>query len=584
MFFPVRFSRSPNDMLLFSHTACFCFFLLRLLFAWIRNERFRALVQTRYDDNYCTAYTTSEKRAVADEILNHIKALNPPGRFLRRTGRAPTSRGLNGPWEELSDREAIKKTCQALRDCNRSDRTGYAAQVQMPDDVRRHAEHRSSTGLTNKQQAAIAAAQKSREVSVAFGSPSGAPPHPSPPPPTPAAPAPASRPTPQQPLQQQQHEQSRATPGQTSRQPGHHHAPTSVARTPEASVLMPYPPTGVPGVVPVPMPVPMPPIMYARPDPNSSQGFSTAPMPLPPPPPPRYHNLLAFPHAHAPPPTQQQQQQQHRQPTPPQTQGQGQQAMGHQVQHHQYIQPFQTQTYQHHQPLRHPGEGTLKRRSSNLDEDKGDSDGSSSGNHSSGWHKKQRTSNASSIGRNGNGHITPDANCGFMSEGLMAGFDMGLAARTPSQETHTTLGTTPTTSAGKSHASNRTSLSSSALPPSPALAYDPHNLLPLASNAAFYVQHDFMSPPTPTHGDHSFAFHQQHHDDNQEANDSPSSGELKQSYHNGNSSLDEHHLQAAAEAAAAAMGMGDAHDDNGYHPPSPGHFSSAEDDDHSLLL
>ena len=117
------------------------------------NERFRALVQTRHDADYCASYTTTEKRAVAQEIVIFIHALEPPGRFLKRLGKANTARGLKGPWELLSQREAIKKTCQALRDCNRQDRTGYAAQVAVPDDVRQHQEIRSMAGLTNKEYA-----------------------------------------------------------------------------------------------------------------------------------------------------------------------------------------------------------------------------------------------------------------------------------------------------------------------------------------------------------------------------------------------------------------------------------------------
>lgn len=127
------------------------------------NERFRALVTTRADNNYCTLYSLSEKRAVAEDIIRHIKALDPPGRFLRRDGRCHSSRGLNGPWEELSDREAVKKTCQALRDCNRSDRTGYAAAVEPPDDVRIIAETRSALGMTNKQYAEAAVARAMSE-------------------------------------------------------------------------------------------------------------------------------------------------------------------------------------------------------------------------------------------------------------------------------------------------------------------------------------------------------------------------------------------------------------------------------------
>ena len=52
------------------------------------NLRFRALVKQRYDDSYCTGFTTNEKRALAEEIISHIKSLDPPGRFLRRIGRS----------------------------------------------------------------------------------------------------------------------------------------------------------------------------------------------------------------------------------------------------------------------------------------------------------------------------------------------------------------------------------------------------------------------------------------------------------------------------------------------------------------
>jgi hypothetical protein len=125
------------------------------------NERFRALVIARHDVNYCHSYTTKEKRAIAEEIVRHIKDLNPPGRFLRRSGRSSRSvRGLDGPWEELSKDEAIKKTCQALRDCNRQDRTGYAASVAIPADVSASKQAMSKLGLTNKQLAELAVARE----------------------------------------------------------------------------------------------------------------------------------------------------------------------------------------------------------------------------------------------------------------------------------------------------------------------------------------------------------------------------------------------------------------------------------------
>lgn len=129
------------------------------------NERFRTLVTGRHDNMYCTTYSANEKRAVAEEIIRHIKALQPPGRFLKRDGRGQVSRGLHGPWEELTDKEAVKKTCQALRDCNRIDREGYAAGVAAPQDVMMSMKQRAMTGMSGKQQAAAAAAASAAAAS-----------------------------------------------------------------------------------------------------------------------------------------------------------------------------------------------------------------------------------------------------------------------------------------------------------------------------------------------------------------------------------------------------------------------------------
>lgn len=123
------------------------------------NERFRSLVNTRQDASYCTTFTTSEKQVLAEEIVSHIRSLDPPGRFLKRNGRTQSNRGLTGPWEELSHRECIKKACQALRDCNRQDRQGYAAQVTAPTDVAASAEERAKSGMSLKEHAAAAVAR-----------------------------------------------------------------------------------------------------------------------------------------------------------------------------------------------------------------------------------------------------------------------------------------------------------------------------------------------------------------------------------------------------------------------------------------
>lgn len=129
------------------------------------NERFRTLVTTRADTSYCETYSATEKKAVAEEIVRHISSLEPPGRFLKREGRGQVSRGLNGPWEELSRREAIKKTCQALRDCNRSDRETYAHGVAAPADVKKVAEELATSGVGLKERAAKAAVEVAEETS-----------------------------------------------------------------------------------------------------------------------------------------------------------------------------------------------------------------------------------------------------------------------------------------------------------------------------------------------------------------------------------------------------------------------------------
>lgn len=130
------------------------------------NERFRTLVTTRADASYCETYSATEKKAVAEEIVRHIASLEPSGRFLKREGRGQVSRGLNGPWEELSRRESIKKTCQALRDCNRSDRATYAHGVAAPTDVKAVAEELATSGLALKDRAARAAEECAVETST----------------------------------------------------------------------------------------------------------------------------------------------------------------------------------------------------------------------------------------------------------------------------------------------------------------------------------------------------------------------------------------------------------------------------------
>jgi len=132
------------------------------------NQRFRTLVKTFTDATYCSDYSASEKRAVAKEIIGHIDALTPPGRFLKRDGfKKWGTRGIDGPWKVMSREDSIKRVCQALRDCNRQDRSGYASRVIVPVDVALKAEEKQKTGLTGKEWASKAATESAYSENAA---------------------------------------------------------------------------------------------------------------------------------------------------------------------------------------------------------------------------------------------------------------------------------------------------------------------------------------------------------------------------------------------------------------------------------
>lgn len=127
------------------------------------NLRFRSLVKEMQDDRYCESFSSSEKKALAREIINHIKVkLNPQGRFLKKHGQ-------DGPWVELSKAEVEKKTKQALRDCNRSDRSGYAKQVTAPQDVERADHARRMSGLSLQEHARRQVDEESRRTKTKGG-------------------------------------------------------------------------------------------------------------------------------------------------------------------------------------------------------------------------------------------------------------------------------------------------------------------------------------------------------------------------------------------------------------------------------
>ena len=73
------------------------------------NVHFRVLVSAV--KNYYVALPSSEKIKVSEYVMEAVKSLNPPGRFLKEDEHA------NGvSWEELTYDEARKKTSQILRE------------------------------------------------------------------------------------------------------------------------------------------------------------------------------------------------------------------------------------------------------------------------------------------------------------------------------------------------------------------------------------------------------------------------------------------------------------------------------------
>eukprot|EP00592_Proboscia_alata_P009487 CAMPEP_0194359116 /NCGR_PEP_ID=MMETSP0174-20130528/6383_1 /TAXON_ID=216777 /ORGANISM="Proboscia alata, Strain PI-D3" /LENGTH=415 /DNA_ID=CAMNT_0039129845 /DNA_START=142 /DNA_END=1389 /DNA_ORIENTATION=- len=70
------------------------------------NERFRYLVKYN-KERYCKS-PRKDKYNVAKEIVETLRMLSPPARFLERS--------QHGFWQDIGDKKAIQKTCQALRD------------------------------------------------------------------------------------------------------------------------------------------------------------------------------------------------------------------------------------------------------------------------------------------------------------------------------------------------------------------------------------------------------------------------------------------------------------------------------------
>ena len=80
----------------------------RLVYTNKGNAYFRALVELNRE--LYASLPKPLKRTVAQQIVEAIRAQEPPGRFLTKNKKTSL-------WCDVGDQEAIRKTSQALRDC-----------------------------------------------------------------------------------------------------------------------------------------------------------------------------------------------------------------------------------------------------------------------------------------------------------------------------------------------------------------------------------------------------------------------------------------------------------------------------------
>ena len=78
----------------------------------IGNKTFREWVRVRKEE-YNLAPSKAEKAKVAREVMDLVKSLDPPGRFLMQDPNCSTHQCW---WIEVDETKALAKTCQALRE------------------------------------------------------------------------------------------------------------------------------------------------------------------------------------------------------------------------------------------------------------------------------------------------------------------------------------------------------------------------------------------------------------------------------------------------------------------------------------
>ena len=139
----------------------------------VGNQRLRKLALERKASFDSGNY--SEKRALATEIVEIIRALVPPGKFLKRADKSKEEgkakkEGLSSEWEELTDERAIHKACQVMRDIDRPDRKDRevrkAKKKQKKDDAEKKDSAMDVLAKTTAEKAAVEEAVAATEEAL----------------------------------------------------------------------------------------------------------------------------------------------------------------------------------------------------------------------------------------------------------------------------------------------------------------------------------------------------------------------------------------------------------------------------------
>ena len=91
------------------------------------NKVLRKLVARFKSSEYCKGCSSLQKKSIAEKIYHDITTLG--ARYLTKDDQGQY-------WIVATKKEFIKKICQALRDCNRIDRSGYAEKVKVSGKVK----------------------------------------------------------------------------------------------------------------------------------------------------------------------------------------------------------------------------------------------------------------------------------------------------------------------------------------------------------------------------------------------------------------------------------------------------------------